>query len=97
MPNLTIVADIIAKPNQVDFLKSELEKLINATRQEAGCVQYDLHQDNNDPAHFLFFENWESRDHWQTHMNSPHLLQYKAATENAVDSVVISEMTKTNG
>lgn len=95
MPNLTIVADITAKPDQIDFLKSELEKLIQPTRSESGCVQYDLHLDNNNPAHFLMFENWESRQQWQTHMNAPHLLDYKAATADAVEAFAIYEMTKT--
>ncbi|MEM9449380.1 MAG: antibiotic biosynthesis monooxygenase, partial [Cyanobacteria bacterium P01_E01_bin.6] len=25
----------------------------------AGCIQYDLHEDNENPAHFVFYENWE--------------------------------------
>jgi quinol monooxygenase YgiN len=52
-----------------DFRRAE--KLIPITRAEEGCIQYDLHQDNEEPAHFLFYENWASRELWQIHMNSP--------------------------
>ena len=54
MANLTIVANIKAKPDKIELVKNELEKLIDITRAEKGCVQYDLHQDNDNPAHFLF-------------------------------------------
>ena len=68
MPHLTIVANIKAKADRLDLVKAELQKLIAPTLAEVGCVQYDLHQDNNDATTFLFFENWESREQWQDHM-----------------------------
>lgn len=94
MANLTIVANIHADPDRIDLVKSELEKLVPITRAEAGCIQYDLHQNNDDPAHFLFYENWETRELWQTHMNAPHLAAYMQATEGAVTEFTLSEMTR---
>jgi len=93
MPKLTIVANIIAKPDRIDLVKKALEKLVDITRSEAGCLQYDLHQDNDNPAHFLFYENWESRALWQKHMSAPHLRDYATATAGAVDSFNLSELT----
>lgn len=57
MTALTIVANIIAKPNSVELVKAELLKLIDVTRAEEGCINYELHQDNENPAHFVFYEN----------------------------------------
>ena len=94
MAHLTIVADIKAKADKIDLVKSQLENLIDTTRGEEGCVQYDLHQDNEHPTHFLVFENWESRDLWQKHMNAQHLLDYRAATEGAIEAFTLHEMTK---
>ncbi len=93
MAKLTIVAHITAKPDRIELVKAELEKLIDITRSEAGCLQYDLHQDNENPAHFMFYENWESRDLWQAHMNNQHLQDYKAATDGAVEDFSLHEMT----
>lgn len=93
MPKLSIIADIKAKPDQVELVLSELEKLIPPTLQEEGCLNYDLHQDNEDPAHFLFYENWESRELWQQHMSSQHLKNFQSSTENALADLVITEMT----
>jgi quinol monooxygenase YgiN len=91
---LTIVADIHAEPDKVELVKSELQKLIAPTLEEEGCLQYDLHQDNENPAHFLFFENWESRDLWQNHMSAPHIEAFGPATEGAIAKVDLYEMTK---
>jgi quinol monooxygenase YgiN len=93
MSKITIVAHITAKPNKIDFVKAQLEKLIDITRSEEGCLQYDLHQDNENPAHFMLYENWESRELWRAHMNSPHLKEYVSAAESAVELFTLHEMT----
>lgn len=94
MSKLTIVANIHANTDKVELVKAELEKLVPITRAEKGCLQYDLHQDNSNPAHFMFYENWESRELWQTHMNAPHLAHYMQATDGAVDEFILNEMTQ---
>lgn len=94
MSKLTIIAHIHADPEKIDLVKKELHRVIEPTREEKGCLNYDLHQDNEDPAHFFFFENWESRELWQAHMESQHLKDFKAATENAIEKVVLNEMTQ---
>ena len=93
MSKLTIVANIYAHPDQLELVKAELKKLIPTTLAEQGCLQYDRHQDNDTPTHFMFYENWESRELWQDHMNAPHLAAYAQATEGAVTEVVINEMS----
>ena len=62
MAKLTIVANIKANSAKVELVKAELLKLVPITRSEAGCINYDLHQDNENPAHFVFYENWEWRE-----------------------------------
>jgi len=94
MARLTIVANIKAKVDTIDMVKAELLKLIDITRAEEGCINYDLHQDNESPAHFLFYENWESWEHWQTHRNNKHMRDFRGATEGAIEEFLVSEMTK---
>ena len=94
MSKLTIIAHIHAKADQIDLVKSELLKLIGPTLSEEGCLNYDLHQDNENPSHFLFFENWESRELWQKHLENKHVIDFKAATEGAVAGFTLDEMTQ---
>jgi len=90
---LTIVAKILAKPEKRALVKAELLKLIPTTLQEEGCLNYDLHQDNEDENLFLFFENWENRTLWQKHMGNAHLAEYSKATEGAIVEFSLHEMT----
>ena len=91
---LTIVARIEAYPDQVELLKTELQKLVEPTLREPGCMQYDLHQDNLDPAIFLFYENWENRELWQAHMNNRHIADFARATDGAIADFSLFEMTR---
>lgn len=93
MKKLTIVAKIEAKESSIELVKAELLKLIEPTRNEEGCLQYDLHQDNDNPAVFVFYENWENRELWQKHMNNARLAAYIEATEGAVESFSVNEMS----
>ncbi|WP_396637646.1 putative quinol monooxygenase [Maribacter sp. R77961] len=90
---ITIVATITAKPEKSELVKNELLKLIEVTKTEKGCINYDLHQDNEDENKFLFYENWETRALWQTHMANDHIAAYLKATEGAVAEFNLQEMT----
>ena len=91
---LTIIAHIHAKPSHREKVKSELVKLIAPTQAEAGCLQYDLHQDNENPDQFLFVENWENKKTWDDHMKAPHLAAFGKATDGALESVVVQQMSQ---
>jgi quinol monooxygenase YgiN len=73
---LSLIAHIYANPDKIELVKNELLKLIPPTRKENGCINYNLHQDIENPAHFMFYENWESKELWQKHMNSEHIKNY---------------------
>ena len=93
MTKLTIVANIKANTDRIDLVKTDLLKLIDITRAEEGCINYNLHQDNENPAHFLFYENWKSRELWQAHMGNQHLKDYMTATEGAVEEFTLNVIT----
>ncbi|MFT5063323.1 MAG: quinol monooxygenase YgiN [Gammaproteobacteria bacterium] len=91
---LTIIARIEALPDQIELVKSELLKLVGPTLQENGCIQYDLHQDNKNPAVFFFYENWESRGLSKQHMKSRHLADFMKATDGSMASFSLNEVSK---
>ncbi len=91
---LTILAQITAVPGKEDVVREALHNLIAPTLAEDGCIQYDLHSDNDTPGFFVFYEIWETRELWQAHMKSPHIIANGPATEGAVAHVQINEMTR---
>ena len=73
---LTVVAEMKAKPGKEEALRHALLALVEPTRKEAGCVQYDLHVHTTDPGRFVFYENWSSEDHLARHSQSEHLKHF---------------------
>lgn len=92
MSKLTIVANIKAKAEKINLIKALLLKLIDITHAEDGGINYDLYQDKKNPALFLFYRNWKSRELWHTHMGNQHLQDYMAATKGAVEEFTVKEM-----
>jgi quinol monooxygenase YgiN len=70
---LTLVARMRAKPGQEARLRAELQRLVAPTHAEAGCLSYDLHISQSDPALFLFYETWRSQADLDAHFETPHL------------------------
>lgn len=70
---VTVIAKIRARPGREDEVRQELLKLVEPTRAEDGCLNYDLHVSDSDPCVFVFYENWTSREALDRHAKSPHL------------------------
>jgi quinol monooxygenase YgiN len=70
---ITVVATFQARPGRDAELRTALTGLVAPTRQEAGCLNYDLHVAADDSTRFLFHENWTSRAHLDAHLKSAHI------------------------
>lgn len=73
MNHITVVATFQARPGKAAELRSALIALVAPTRLEAGCLNYDLHVAPDDPARFLFHENWTSKELLDAHLKSAHI------------------------
>jgi len=73
MKTITVVAMFHAQPGKEMKLKEALIGLVAPTRQEAGCINYDLHASPEDTGKFLFHENWTSKAHLDAHLANAHI------------------------
>jgi len=73
MKPLTLVVTFQAKPGKETELHKVLTGLLAPTRKEKGCLNYDLHVAKDDPAKFLFHENWATVADHEAHFNSSHV------------------------
>jgi quinol monooxygenase YgiN len=71
--SLTVVVQIKAKPGKESQVRQGLLSLVAPSREDAGCLNYDLHQALDNPALFLFHENWTSQAHLDRHSQKPEL------------------------
>ncbi|MEG3850479.1 putative quinol monooxygenase [Microcoleus sp. herbarium19] len=72
-PTLRVVARLVAFPDKVAELKSLLLSIIEPTCREAGCITYELLQNQDDPTDFTFVEEWESAALLEQHLASNHI------------------------
>ena len=86
MSKVILVAKIKAKSDYIEEIKEGLSNLVGPTRKEEGCLQYDLHQDQNDPSTFIFLEEWESAAHLQAHSKAPHIAAFGAIAKGKIES-----------
>ena len=78
MPKIRVVAHVTSQPETIEETRKALEGFIDPTRAEAGCVYYELMQNNDDPTDFTFVEEWESNEALDAHLESPHITGFKA-------------------
>ncbi|MDM9381455.1 putative quinol monooxygenase [Chlorogloeopsis sp. ULAP01] len=79
-----VVARLIALPDQVEALKAVLLELIEPTRQEKGCIKYELLQNQSTPTDFTFVEEWASNDALDAHLASAHISKAVAQLDGLV-------------
>jgi len=94
MSTVTVVAKVIAKAGMAEELKIHLLKMLVPTRSENGCIDYRLHQDTENPAVFVFYENWETVSCLEHHMNSSHFKDYVAAAGPLVAEKTVYKMSE---
>lgn len=68
---LTVVAIAQSKPGKEKDLEEALLELVAISRQEIGCINYDLHRHLDNPGKFVFYENWVNRDALDKHRTEP--------------------------
>jgi quinol monooxygenase YgiN len=82
---LTVIARVRANEGMEDKVKQECLALVDPSRKEQGCLRYDLYQSTNDPTLFIFYENWESREDLERHLETPHSLLFDERTAGLLD------------
>jgi quinol monooxygenase YgiN len=74
---LYVIATASVKQEKRDAFREGAKVCIAATRQEDGCLLYDLHESITDPMRFVFVEQWTSREALGAHARSAHLKQWR--------------------
>ncbi len=78
MAAINVLALFKANKNHTSELKHLLLNLLEPTRQEQGCMLYELHQDQEDPTNFFMYEQWESKTLLEQHLASEHINKFRS-------------------
>lgn len=90
MEPIVITAILKPKENMEERLMAELIKVQEASKAEAGCLNYVLHQSIEDDT-FVLHETWKDQDALQSHIESLHYQEYRT---NIADLISKREVFK---
>lgn len=65
-----------AKPQHRDELIRELLKLVEPTRQEPGCIEYELFLDNKDPNFIILSSKFVNQKALDDHEEKPYVVHF---------------------
>ncbi|BBL89427.1 antibiotic biosynthesis monooxygenase [Vibrio rotiferianus] len=82
-----LTAAFYAKTDSISQLKQALEGMLEPTRNEPGCLRYQLFQDKNDPSQFLFQEQFADQAAFDQHCKTEHFQTLLAS----LDGLLLSE------
>ncbi|WP_273804407.1 putative quinol monooxygenase [Providencia rettgeri] len=94
MSEIRIVATIIAKDNEVEFVKSATKSIVEPSNRDEGCLQYELHQDNANPNTFVFFEIWQDQQSLDKHNETKHLQDFIKKVEGKINLLDVKLISK---
>lgn len=86
MAELRVVAEIVAKPGSEDGLRSTLSALAATTRDEDGCVAYEVFESEATHGTFFTIETYRSPEDMAAHLKSEHLAAAFAAADGHVSA-----------
>jgi quinol monooxygenase YgiN len=85
VPDLPVVAVLVAKAGQEQTVRAALTDLVTPTRGEEGCLSYDLYESGAAPGTFVTLESWRSQADLDAHLQTPHVQAALGAAGDALD------------
>ncbi len=75
---MTITRQIIflAKRDCIEELKELLKSTIKDSKEEEGCLMYEVFQTKNNPVEFIVIDSWKDEDALNKHYESKHYLHF---------------------
>jgi len=83
---IIVVAHFKATPGKEAALLELLRGLVEPTRNEAGCIRYELNQEIENPAAFTFAEKFSDREAFEAHSKSPYIKSFRERSAGLIES-----------
>ena len=84
MPDLSVVAVLVAQPGREAVLRDALVALVPPTLQEEGCLAYELNESAAAPGTFVTVERWRAQADLDAHLQTPHVARAFASAGEAL-------------
>ncbi|MED2973809.1 Quinol monooxygenase YgiN [Bacillus sp. OV194] len=85
MSPIAVSATLTAKPGREEEAQNVLLEVLKHSRNEEGCLHYNLHQSQDDPKVFMLYELWKDQNAIDSHIESAHYQTYRTNIEPLID------------
>ena len=65
---VTVIVETQVKPEHRAELEATFREAIADTRAYDGCHEFNIHINREDDCNWVFFERWESREHYDRYI-----------------------------
>ena len=90
---IIVAGTMTVDPDNRDRVMDLARAVMTATRQEDGCHEYVFSPDPDDPGLIRLYELWESRPHLDAHFRTPHIAEWRRASEDLLNGRSIKLFT----
>jgi quinol monooxygenase YgiN len=75
---IVLMARLKVKADKIQEAKAAALAIVEPSRKEAGCLNYDIHQSIEDETVFMWHETWANRDAVEEHFATPFFQDFFA-------------------
>ncbi|MGV6871966.1 putative quinol monooxygenase [Pseudochelatococcus sp. B33] len=87
------VTQIKCRPGRRDEVLAFCQGLLAPTREEKGCLDFRLCQDDAASEVLVLVASWRSKADWQTHIDSPRQRELAARSESEEGKALVESLS----
>ncbi len=73
---VTVIAYLTVQPGTEQGFLDRFPAIVEKTRTEPGCVNYDFHRSVTEPHRFVFYENYVDQAAFDSHLSQPYIEEW---------------------
>lgn len=82
---IVLMARLKVKADKIEEAKTAALAIVEPSRNEPGCINYDVHQTIDDPTVFLWHETWANQQAIDEHFEMSYFKEFAATVEKIAE------------
>ena len=92
MYTIYVKFDCLPQKREAFIQKVKETGILDAIREEDGCLKYEYYLSEKDPNELLLIEQWETKEHQQVHISQPHMAQLREFKGDYITNTLLGEV-----
>ena len=92
MYTIYVKFDCLPEKREAFIKKVKETGVLDAIRNEDGCIRYDYYLSEKDDCELLLIEQWETKEHQQIHIKQPHMDTLRSFKDEYITNTFLGEI-----